>query len=137
MRSHSELYVHLVWATWDRTPWLRSGARAEVHGAIRSQAREMGVETLAVGGVEDHVHVVVRYPARVSISEIAKHLKGGSSRYVTSVMRLADPFRWQGTYGAFSLSRRGLDGVCAYVANQERHHRDGTLFRVLERTSTE
>jgi putative transposase len=135
MRSHSELYVHLVWATWDRIPWLVPGAREKIYACIEADARKWEAEVLAIGGVEDHVHVMARYPARISVAELARNLKGASSHYANADLRLADPFRWQGTYGAFSLSRRALGPVEAYIANQEEHHRCGTLLRPLESTA--
>jgi putative transposase len=134
MRSHSELYVHLVWTTWERTPWLTAPVRGDVFSSIRSQALKVDAEVLAIGGVEDHVHVLARFPARVSIAELVGQLKGASSHFANKVLHLGAPFRWQGTYGAFSVSRRGLPTVSAYVMNQEQHHRARTLLPVLERT---
>jgi len=135
MRSHAELYVHLVWATWDRAPWLVPEARPAVYRCISEQARRLEAEVIAVGGVADHVHVLARFPARIAVSDLVKNLKGASSRHANADLHLARPFRWQGAYGAFSVSRRSLGPVEAYIANQERHHADGTLIRVLELTA--
>jgi putative transposase len=96
MRSHSELYVHLVWATWDRAPWVVPEARASVYRCIEEQALKYDSHVVAVGGVADHVHVVARFPARLSVSDLAKQLKGASSHHAND-MRLARPFRWQGS----------------------------------------
>jgi putative transposase len=135
MRSHAELYVHVVWATWDRTPWMVPGVRPAIYRCISEQARKLEAEVIGIGGVADHVHVLVRFPARVSVAELARQLKGASSRYANADLRLATPFRWQGTYGAFSVSRRGIEKVRAYIADQERHHHEGTLIPLLELTS--
>ena len=105
--------MHLVWATWDRITLLVPGARERIYACIEAHARKVDADVLAIGGIEDHVHVMAQYPARISVSELVRHLKGGSSHYATVDLRLADPFRWQGTYGAFSLSRRALDRVAA------------------------
>jgi putative transposase len=135
MRSHSELYVHLVWATWDRTPWLVAEVRPAVYRCISEQARKLEAEALAIGGIADHVHALVRYPARISVAELAMHLKGAPSRFATADLHVADPFRRQGSYGAFSVSRRGIPKVRAYIADQERHHADGTVIHALELTT--
>ncbi|HET6764237.1 MAG TPA: transposase [Longimicrobiaceae bacterium] len=129
--------MHLVWATWDRIPWLVPGAREKIYACIEAHARKLDAHVLAIGGVEDHVHEMARDPARISVAELVRHLKGGSSHYATVDLMLADPFRWQGTYGAFSLSRRALDRVGAYIAAQEDHHRHGTLLPPLESTAAE
>jgi REP element-mobilizing transposase RayT len=138
VKSHGELYVHLVWATWDRRPVLAADVRPVLWRAISEQAHRVGANALAVGGIEDHVHVLARYPARMAVSDLARHLKGASSWFARTTLRLGcdeTGFRWQGAYGAFSVSRRGLEPVAAYIANQEHHHRTGTLIRPLERAA--
>jgi REP element-mobilizing transposase RayT len=94
----------------------------------------MGVETIAVGGMCDHVHVLIRFPPAVAITTIVGRLKGASSHLVTHVIRHPEAFKWQGGYGAFTVSRFGIPRVRDYVLNQERHHREGTLIDVLEAT---
>jgi REP element-mobilizing transposase RayT len=91
----------------------------------------------AIGGIEDHVHVVVRYPPAVSISELVKHMKGVSSRLIQQEVRLGGFFKWQGSYGAFSVSPRDVEMIRRYVHRQEEHHRTGRLNANLERTMIE
>ena len=79
----------------------------------------------------------IHQPVTISIADLVSRLKGGSSHFVTHVLRHPEFFRWQGGYGAFSVSRRGVSAVRAYVLNQEQHHRDGTLIPRLERTHAE
>jgi len=133
-RSHSELYLHLAWATWGRFPLITPELRPRLYANLAYQAREVGADVFAVGGVEDHVHVLVRFPTTISVADFARQLKGASSHFVTQVLRSADPFKWQGGYGAFTLSRRGIPTTREYILNQEEHHRTGTLIRALERT---
>ena len=81
----------------------------------------------------DHVHVLVRFPTTVSIADLVRRIKGASSHLVTHVLRSPEPFKWQGGYGVFSVSRRHVPVVRDYVLNQEQHHRDGTLQDAFER----
>lgn len=69
-----------------------------------------------------------------NLAELVRRAKGASSHLVTRVIGRPEPFRWQGGYGAFTVSKRGTGFVREYVLNQERHHREGTLWESLERT---
>ena len=88
---YTRLYVHLVWATLERQPWLTGDVQAAVYGCIRQGCAAMKVEVLALGGVADHIHLLVRYPAALSIAELVKQLKGSSSHLATH--RLVRPPR--------------------------------------------
>jgi putative transposase len=133
--SLTYLYVHIVWSTWRRVPLITRELQPRIYGAIQHQASKLRCEVIAIGGIEDHVHVLLRYPPTVAISDLVRHMKGASSHLVTHVLGHRNAFKWQGAYGAFSLSKRGLPYVRDYVLNQEAHHRDGTLNRALEADS--
>jgi putative transposase len=83
------------------------------------------------------VHVLLRYPPAVSVSELVKQMKGVSSRLVQQEIVPGEFFKWQGGYGAFSLAERDVAMVRRYVHRQEEHHRTGRLSAVLERTMME
>ncbi|HST63338.1 MAG TPA: IS200/IS605 family transposase [Longimicrobium sp.] len=133
--NYSKLYVHLVWATWDRLPLITPAIRVPVFQGIQEQAGRGGCELIAVGGIEDHVHVLLKVPTSVCIADVAKSLKGGSSHMVNHALKPGTFFKWQGSYGSFSVSRSHVPMVRSYVLNQERHHREGKLAPALERVS--
>jgi putative transposase len=126
----TQLYVHLVWATWDRAPILTSEVLQVVDRSIRHECVQLGVEVLAFGGVADHVHLLARLPARLSVSDVVKQVKGATSHLITQ--RLKIPFKWQGGYGAFSVSKRSIAAAREYVLNQEQHHGYGTTITAAE-----
>ena len=132
----TQLYVHLVWSTWKRAPLITPDLQPRIYAGIQHQASQLGADILAIGGVADHVHVLARFPARIAISDLVRRMKGASSHLVTQVLGHQGAFKWQGGYGAFTLTKRALPDVRAYVLNQERHHREGTVFRALERIDT-
>ena len=131
----ARLYVHLVWATWDRAPLITPEVRERIYPVMQHQASSLGVEIIAIGGIEDHVHVLARFPPTVSISDLVGRMKGASSHMVTHVM--GQPFKWQGAYGAFTLAQSGPQRARAYVLNQEAHHHDGTTYLALEATTAD
>jgi putative transposase len=128
----TQLYVHLVWATWDRLPLITPEVRSSVYGCIQAKCSSLRAEVLAIGGIEDHVHLLARIPPTLAAAVLAKQVKGPSSHLVTHGLRHEDGFKWQGAYGAFTVSKGDVPRVRAYVLNQEQHHRDQTLDPDLE-----
>ena len=91
----------------------------------------------AVGGMPDHIHLLVALPSTISLSELMQRVKGGSSRYVTDVCKPGEWFAWQGSYGAFSLRKKDIKTFIAYIENQKQHHLDKTLWPDAEETFEE
>ena len=96
----------------------------------------MGCTVLAVNGTEDHVHVLVLMPAGLAVAALVKQMKGVSSR-IASQSLLPGQFRWQGHYGAFSISRWDMGKVRRYIEEQKEHHADGSLVPELEEATEE
>ncbi|HEX6039712.1 IS200/IS605 family transposase [Longimicrobium sp.] len=126
-----EVYVHAVWSTWDRAPFLTPAVREQVYRCIRRECSLLKTEVIALGGIEDHVHVLLRLPATITIAELVKQMKGSSS-HLANHRVLPRGFKWQGGYSAFSVSRRAVPFVKDYILRQEEHHRDGTTFAGAE-----
>ena len=129
---YTQLYVHLVWATWDRLPMLDRQLQPRLYACIRAECEKLGAKLIAIGGVADHLHVLVRIPPTLAISTLAKQVKGASSHLVNQVVKPADTFKWQGGYGAFTVSKSAVPTVRAYIQNQEQHHREGTTDKDYE-----
>ena len=125
--------LHFVWATYDRLPYLTPAAMAVVEECVRQACDERRSPVIAIGGVEDHVHVLLHFATTVSISDLAQEMKGGSARVVN--LRFPDAnFRWQGGYGVFPVPPNARNSVTDYIARQEEHHRAGTAVSSLEIT---
>ena len=129
---YTQLYLHLVWATWDRHPFLVPAIRARVYECIQAECVNLRVDVIALGGMEDHVHLLVRVPATIAPADLVKRVKGASSHMVNHDVRPPFYFKWQGAYGAFSVSKRHVPMIREYVLRQAEHHRDRTLYPLLE-----
>ena len=129
----TRLHVHVVWATWNRLPLITSQVEGAIYSCIRAEAESLGAEVVAIGGIEDHVHVLVRIPATVSLAALGKRMKGGSSHLATHMPNAPDFFKWQGGYGAFTVSSWDVGRVRAYIRRQREHHQTGSLSATLER----
>jgi putative transposase len=126
------VFVHPTWGTWDRLPLLVGEIERGVHRALSSECERLKVEVLAIGGVEDHVHLLLRLPATLSLSELLKQMKGTSAHLITRWIAPSEFFKWQGGYAAFSVSPRHLRQVADYIANQRHHHLANTLLPSLK-----
>lgn len=127
-----KVYVHFVWATWDRLPLLTHPHRAAIHACIQSECVAQKAAMLAVGGTDDHVHLLVQLPATVAVADFVKHLKGASSHLANQRLGMDGVFKWQGAYGAFSVSASYISLIRNYIAVQEQHHQLQTLRPELE-----
>jgi REP element-mobilizing transposase RayT len=123
---YTQFYAHLIWATWDRQPLLQGEIRNAVYDCVLAECRNQKADVLAIGGVEDHVHLLIRYPPTVYIPQLLKHMKGVSSHLVTHKLRPGEFFKWQGHYMGYSVSRSATPVVRDYILRQEEHHKHGT-----------
>jgi putative transposase len=130
------LYYHIVWSTKGREPLITEDIEAEVHRTVRQAAGRHGVTVHAVGGYEDHVHLVVEAPPTLLMSEAIGRIKGSSSYAINRDLghRIEYTFSWQREYGVVSFAEAQLDAVCRYVENQREHHDKGHLRSPLEMT---
>jgi putative transposase len=129
---YTQLYVHVVWSTWDRVPLLTPGLARAVYACIRAECHQLKVDVVAIGGMADHIHLLVRIPTTVSVANLVKQVKGVSSHLVTHQLDRQDGFKWQGAYGAFTVSKSNVPQVRSYILNQEEHHRAQSLDHDLE-----
>ena len=127
------LHYHLVWATCERAPLITPHVEQVVHQIVFGKARELGLVLHALGGVSDHVHVVVSIPPTRCVAEIVKQMKGASSRAVDLSAGAGSVFRWQERYGALTLGGASLARVIECVRQQPEHHTSGTIVAAYEK----
>jgi REP element-mobilizing transposase RayT len=118
----TQLYVHCVWATWDRLPLLAPQLERPVYAAIVDKCKELKCEAIAIGGMPDHVHLLVRLHASLAVADLLHHVKGASSHLVTHQLAPGEFFKWQGAYGAFTIGKADVPRVRAYIERQKEHH---------------
>lgn len=123
--TYTSLHYHLVFATKHREPTIASAWRARLHDYLGGIVRGQGAVSNGVGGVEDHVHLLVGLKPTHCLSDLMRELKKISSAWVASECGVA-AFRWQEGYGAFTVSPSALARVRRYIHCQEEHHRRQT-----------
>jgi putative transposase len=133
---YTQLYFHCVWGTWDRLPLLTSPIEQPIYAAILAKCRELKCEPLAINGMPDHVHLLVRLHTTIPVAQLLKEVKGASSHLATHEVAPGEFFKWQGTYGAFTLSKSALPEVKAYIERQKEHHAQGKLTPEWEKVES-
>ena len=122
-QSLVQIYVHLIFSTKHRQPLLKDAEfRARTHAYLAGIARNLDSPALIVGGVEHHVHLLVRLGKQIDVSQLIRELKRDSSKWIKDERPQLSDFYWQDGYGAFSVSPAHVDDLVAYITNQEEHH---------------
>jgi putative transposase len=132
--SCTHVYVHYVWRTWDSRPLISVELEKAIYLCIARKCEELRCSLVEIGGTEDHVHVLVRLHSLVSVADLAHGMKGASSHLITHVIAPGSSFKWQGTYGAFSVGEQHVEAVRQYIRNQKAHHTNNDLRPEWERT---
>ncbi|MEX1138077.1 MAG: IS200/IS605 family transposase [Bacteroidota bacterium] len=127
-QSLAKLYVHIVFSTKERFPFLQDkDIQEEMHAYLGGICRNQNSPALVVGGVTDHVHILSRLARVISVADLLKELKIQSSKWIKTKGGFLTKFRWQNGYGAFSVGQRELETVISYIRSQQEHHRKKTF----------
>jgi REP element-mobilizing transposase RayT len=125
--TYTSLHYHIIFSTKNRDRWLTQDIEKRVWAYLGGIARENELVALKIGGVEDHVHLVVGHRPTLAPSKAVQLLKGGSSKWIHENFPLLSEFGWQDGYGAFTVSKSNLPDVIQYVEQQREHHRTKTF----------
>jgi REP element-mobilizing transposase RayT len=136
-QSHVCLHYHLVFSTKHRLPAITTEVESRLWEYLAGTVRGLGGTPIQVGGVEDHVHLLVTLRQEPALSVVLRDLKAASSGWVHDTFPELRDFWWQGGYGAFTVSHSNIDAVKAYIVGQREHHKKMSfadeLRRLLER----
>ncbi len=128
--TYSQILLHIVFATKKRHPWLTPPVRGRVHDYLGGIVKGEGSVPLRIGGISDHVHLLVKLKTDAQVSTLVRNLKSKSTGWMHKEILGLENFAWQEGYAVFSVSQSGKDAVCAYIENQEQHHKEHGDYRV-------
>ncbi|NJR76788.1 MAG: IS200/IS605 family transposase, partial [Scytonema sp. CRU_2_7] len=97
------LYYHLIWATKERQPLITPNRETKLYNYIIGKGDSLGCIIYAIGGIENHIHLVASIPPSLSISDFVQNIKGSSAHHLNHIYPSQDVFAWQRGYGIFSL----------------------------------
>ncbi len=121
-RSYTRIYIHYIWIPKYRRKILVKEVRERIQKHIREYCQQLNLRVLAIGGYDDHLHLLIEQPATRSISAMINLIKGESSHWINSNSIFPYKFTWQKRYAAFSVSPAEVKRVKAYIQKQEEHH---------------
>ncbi len=122
-QSHACVIVHLVFGTKNRHGFITTSIKNDLHAYIAGTARGEGADVYEIGGIEDHVHILLGLPRTVAISVLAEKIKSSSSKWLKMKEESLRYFAWQQGYGIFSVSHSNIETVRKYIQNQPEHHK--------------
>jgi len=125
--SYISSYFHCVFSTKERRPFIKPELRERLWPFLGGIARQNKMKAIEIGGVEDHVHILLSLPSTMAISKALQLIKGGSSKWIHETVPKHREFAWQDEYGAFSVNVSQLDKTIEYIKGQETHHRKMTF----------
>jgi len=120
--THLSLHYHVVFSTKSRHPWIPAAWRDDLHGYLGGCLRVLEAVPEAVGGVADHVHLLLGLRATHRLADVVREEKKASSRWIRDEQKIS-AFTWQEGYGAFTVSQSNVVAVREYIAAQPEHHR--------------
>ena len=125
-------YVHIVFGTKNRYPWLVTPYEKELHNYLSQVCISNECDFVIVGGHLDHVHILCNLSKNISLSELVKRLKSNSSRWLKTKDRSFSNFVWQKGYASFSVGLNELTRLRKYIKNQKDHHTEKNFKIELE-----
>ena len=120
--TFTSLHYHVVFGTKHREAWIRQEIEQRIWEYLGGIARTNGMTALCVGGVEDHIHILLELPPTLAVSKAMQLLKGGSSKWIHDTFPELASFGWQDGYGAFTVSQSALKDTIHYIQSQREHH---------------
>ena len=124
--THYSILVHCIFSTKERRPIVPANLKDRLWPYIAGIARLNKFKALAVGGMQDHAHVLLSLPTAMSIAKAVQLIKGGASKWINDHLDRRS-FAWQDGYAAFTIGVSQLQATIHYIDNQERHHAKKTF----------
>lgn len=125
--TYTQIYIQIVFAVKGRENLISKKNRDELQKFMTGIITNRGQKLLAIYCMPDHTHVLVGLKSTIAVSDLARDIKTGSSKFINDQKWVRGKFNWQEGFGAFSYSKSQLDNVINYILNQEEHHHKKTF----------
>ena len=122
-QSLANIYVHLIFSTKERLPFLSPEVRPDLHSYMSTVLANLNSPAVLINSVEDHVHILFNMGRTVTLAQVVEDVKKSSSKWIKTQGLSFSKFAWQAGYGGFSVSESNTPKVANYIQNQEEHHR--------------
>lgn len=125
--TYSQIYIQIVFTVKGRENLIHKAHREELHKFITGIVSNRNQKLLSIFAMPDHVHLLIGMKPNISISDLVRDIKAGSSKFINDNKWINGKFNWQEGFGAFSYSKSQIDTVINYIVHQEEHHKKETF----------
>ena len=120
--SYTRLYYHIIWGTKYRQPTIFVQSERDMYHILFYLCKEQGAFVHRIGGMPDHIHLLVDVPPTIAVSKFVQYIKHASSEMARKSNKFPNWNGWGEGYGCFSVSFGDIEGVKSYITDQKRHH---------------
>ncbi len=131
-KTHKSIYYHITFATRGRQPLLNAAIKEQVFHFIRNKCKRLGLYLHSIGGIQDHIHMLIYIPPKLAVADAVGQIKGSSSFFVNKELAGDSELYWQHGYCVITVSEDNFQRVNNYIENQEDHHQGNSLWNELE-----
>jgi len=121
--TYTQIYIHYIFAVPNRLGLIQPKWKNDLYKYMTGIVEQQGHKLFQIGGVEDHVHVLVSMNPKQSPSDLMFHVKRSSSLWINDNRLVMGKFSWQEGFGAFSYGKSQIQNVVKYIQNQALHHK--------------
>jgi REP element-mobilizing transposase RayT len=120
--TYTKIYIHVVFAVQGRQNLLQVQWRSQLYKYICGIVNGKKQKVYAIGGVADHIHILLSIKPDIALSDLIRDIKTSSAKWINDQKLIAGKFHWQEGFGAFSSTQSQLDSIIQYIHQQEKHH---------------
>ncbi len=125
--TYSKLHAQIIFAVKGRSNFIQNDWRDEVYKYMSGIVDGKSQKLYSIGGMPDHIHLLIGYQPSISISDLVRDIKSNSSAFVNRKKVVDNKFQWQSGFGAFSYGQSQVSDVIRYIDNQQEHHKHRTF----------
>lgn len=121
--TYPRIYIQIVFAVAGHINLIEKNWKDELYKYITGIIKNHDQKLVAIGGIENHIHILIGLKPNIALSDLVRDIKANSSRFINERRFVKGKFSWQEGFGAFSYSHSQLNDVVRYIQNQEEHHK--------------
>lgn len=121
--TYTQIHVQIIFAVKGRQNLIPKNRREDLQKYITGIVNKRRQKLLSIFCMPDHTHILVGMKSDVSVADLTRDIKAGSSKFINDNRWVKAKFSWQEGYGAFSYLRSHVESVIKYILNQEEHHK--------------
>jgi REP element-mobilizing transposase RayT len=115
-------YMHIVFSTKERQPYIDEKISEEVHVYLGGICKQLECQPIKIGGFTDHFHILCLLSKKVALVKLIEDVKSHSSKWLKTKGADYQEFYWQTGYGAFSVNPSEVELAIEYISNQKARH---------------